>query len=168
MAEDMTKEEAMATFSYSKNTGILLWKIDRPSRVRAGDVAGTLRKDGYLVVKFNQRQYLVHRVIWLINFGFYPDVDIDHINRIRTDNRQSNLRLASRSENCQNAKLSRNNKSGKSGVFWHSQSKKWEANITINGFQKVIGRFNDIQLAIEARVKVEKDVYKFSPLNSGG
>lgn len=72
----------------------------------SGKVAGSVANTGYVAVGiiFNgkTRLYMAHRVVWLIHHGQWPDGEIDHINRIRDDNRIENLRLASRSQNCQN------------------------------------------------------------------
>lgn len=67
---------------------------------------GSLNRKGYYVYTSNGKQYRVHR---LIAEAFIPNTDnkptVDHINRIRTDNRVSNLRWASLSEQKNNSEL---------------------------------------------------------------
>ena len=64
-----------------------------------------LRKNeyGYNIIWLNGKKYLYHRVI---AEQFIPNPnnlkEVDHINRIRDDNRIENLRWVSRSENCKN------------------------------------------------------------------
>lgn len=59
------------------------------------------KKDGYMQVSIQRRTYLEHRVIFLGEHGYVED-EIDHINRIRHDNRVENLRECDRSENLRN------------------------------------------------------------------
>lgn len=63
---------------------------------------GGYDKDGYRVVKVKKRLFKVHRIVWLLNYGEFPDGEIDHINRIRDDNRIENLRVATRQMQIQN------------------------------------------------------------------
>jgi len=85
-------------FRYDPETGIL-------SRTRWGwGPCGYLTSNGYLRVKVNDTHYRVHRIAWKMYYGEDPleGLDIDHINRDKKDNRISNLRLATRRENCNN------------------------------------------------------------------
>jgi len=65
----------------------------------------------------------------------------DHINGDKLDNRRANLRVCSTSDNNRNQRLSKDNTSGFKGVCWNKQSKKWQANITVNWKQKSLGLF---------------------------
>lgn len=60
---------------------------------------------------------MAHRVIWQLHNGFVAvDVDVDHINGVRTDNRIENLRAVTRAVNQRNQKLHKSNTSGIAGV----------------------------------------------------
>jgi len=104
-------------------TGIR-WKVDRWGgedyrcrRVSAGDVAGSLSKKGYWQVILLKRGYRVHRVIWQMKNGEIPaSLHIDHVNRKKSDNRISNLRLVLNEVNKRNSGMYSNNKSGVTGV----------------------------------------------------
>lgn len=72
---------------------------------------------------------LMHRVI----LGVAPGVEVDHINRNRLDNRRSNLRLATRSENARNTKRSIQNTSGYKGIQFDRVSRRWSATVTCLG-----------------------------------
>jgi len=91
----------------------------------------------------------MHRIILGLRHG---DGKIaDHINRNGLDNRQSNLRVVSRSGNQHNRRVSKNNVSGYTGVCWLISRKKWEARIKINNRSIHLGFFEDIKDAVEAR-----------------
>lgn len=59
---------------------------------------GSYDKDGYLIMKIKGKQYKAHRLIFAYFNGYFPK-EIDHINRVRDDNRIENLREATRSLN---------------------------------------------------------------------
>lgn len=54
---------------------------------------------------------------------------VDHIDLDKLDNRKSNLRICSHQQNCQNRPKQSNNTSGFKGVYFHKQTKKWNAKI---------------------------------------
>jgi hypothetical protein len=72
--------------------------------------------------------FQLHRVIWLMVYGLWPKGDIDHKNRCKTDNRLTNLREATRSENTANSTARRGSKSGVKGVHERSNG-RWRATI---------------------------------------
>lgn len=79
----------------------------------------------------------------------------DHINRNRLDNRKSNLRSVTWSENRINTGLFKNNTTGHKGVSWETSVQKWTVGIGINGKWKKLGRFNNKEDAIKARKEAE-------------
>ena len=90
------------------------------------------------------------------------DLEIDHINRITTDNRRCNLRIATCSENCINRSLQHLNKSGVIGVYRHSDySDKWCAQLNIEGKRLYLGMFNSKDEAAQARKEAEKKYFTF-------
>ena len=80
----------------------------------------------------------------------------DHINRNTLDNRISNLRPCTHSQNIMNTDLWANNTSGVRGVYYNKDYKKWFALITVNYKRKWLGYFEDKQDAINARREAEK------------
>ena len=80
--------------------GAIYWKDDAGNN-RKGR-AGTLKKDsGYRRVRMGRNTYQYeHRVIWEMHNGPIPeDMQVDHINGIRDDNRIENLQLLTLIEN---------------------------------------------------------------------
>lgn len=72
---------------------------------------------------------------------------VDHINHNVLDNRKSNLRICTLSENSKNRKLSKNSSSGFKGVCWDKNSKKWKAYISMDLKPIYIGLFDEKILA---------------------
>ena len=68
---------------------------------------------------------------------------VDHINGNKLDNRKCNLRICTKSQNCQNRKISKLNKSGFNGVSWNVNNRKWVAQIAFNNKKMHLGFFND-------------------------
>lgn len=89
-----------------------------------------------------------------MHYGDIPDgMEIDHINRIKDDNRIENLRVVTKRQNCCNLST---NTSGIPGVIWCKQQKKWRARIWVNGKNKHLGLFENIEDAKVARKKAEQ------------
>ena len=92
-----------------------------------------------------------HRVCWALYYGEWPENQIDHVNHDRGDNRISNLRSVTISENCRNRSLPSNNISGHIGVS--RSGKRWKARLKMNGVDHYLGLFNTIEDAVAARNK---------------
>lgn len=128
--------------TYDSKTGIFRWREARRQAVKAGDVAGHLASgDGYLTIFIQGYAYKAHRLAWLLYTGKWPKHEIDHINRVRSDNRIENLREATKSQNKINSDIWRNNKSGYKNVHFHKATKKWAAEVKRNGKTQHIGLF---------------------------
>lgn len=120
----------------------------------------TLRADGYLRGSFRGKEILTHRLIWAMHYGAWPEMDIDHINGDRADNRLQNLRLASRGQNSRNKKRQSNNTSGHTGVAL-SQG-RWRARIWVRRKLVFSQSFATLDEAVAARDAAQK-LYDFGP-----
>lgn len=67
---------------------------------------------------------------------------VDHKNHNTLDNQKNNLRKCTASENCRNARMSKNNTSGFKGVSWHKNKKKWVSSIKVDGKSIHLGVFD--------------------------
>lgn len=83
-------------------------KFTRNSRQVKDSVVGNLDQRGYWVTSIYSQRYMVHRLIYELHFGPIPEgLQIDHINRVRDDNRLENLRVVTPKENMANRKNSK-------------------------------------------------------------
>lgn len=144
---DVLRALAISSLDYDPETGVLRWKVARAQRVRVGDIAGSLnRYSGYQTVSLRNKGYRAHRLIWLMVHGEWPDLVIDHIDRDTANNRLSNLRLATRSQNSANGKVRRN---GLKGAHFHKGSRRWHAKLC----GKLVGSFGTEDEAHRAYVQ---------------
>lgn len=151
----LTQSRLKEVLSYDKITGEFHWKLARGCRA-AGSRAGFDTGRGYLKARVDETEYYLHRLAWLYAHGQFPPKDIDHINGDRTDNRMCNLRAVSRQENHKNRGVVKANKSGRIGVFWNTQRKKWTARIKVWGVSHNLGDFDDVESASRARTEAEQ------------
>lgn len=132
---------------YDPITGAFAWLVDRRGAM-AGDRAGTKNPSGYLEISIKGTKYRAHRLAWLFMTGQQPPECLDHINGIKDDNRWSNLREATVSQNVINSKVSTRNKVGLKGVsLVPSQNDIWCARIRHEGKLIYLGCFSTPELA---------------------
>lgn len=147
----ITTERLREMFCYDPASGKLTRKIVTGRNVHVGDVVGSDHGDGYLSVKIAGKSYYVHRIIWKFVTGEWPKNFIDHIDLNRSNNSFANLREADRVKNGQNRRKMSHNSTGFKGVSWSAASKKFTAQIKIQGTkQRHLGFFNDAESAYEA------------------
>ena len=153
---DLTKEEIERLFIYFD--GNLYWRI-KPSvrtNINVGDRAGSPTRKGYHYVGINKKYYSIHRSIYIMHFGSIPaNLQIDHIDCNKGNNRIENLRIVTQSQNMRNA----SNKDKIKGVWWVKNRNKWRANISIDGVDTFIGYFNSKVEAYEAYKITAKEIY---------
>ena len=114
-----------------------------------------INTDGYVVTTINQTHSKIkmHRLVMdVIN---NHNVNVDHIYHNKNDNRKSQLRLVTNSQNQYNTILSKDNTSGYKGVYWHKKHNQWEALISYNKKQIYLGLYDNIEDAIKARQQAE-------------
>jgi hypothetical protein len=153
----LTQERLKYLFDYDPLTGIFTRKV-RIGIHKPGSIAGSPQNKGYIQMYVDKKNYLAHRLAWLYIYGSFPKIQIDHINRIKTDNRIDNLRDVSNSENQHNIGVRSHNQSGVTGVVWDSRSKKWKAQLIYENKRYNIGTFVNVVDAKAARENKFKEV----------
>lgn len=145
----LNAEELKSILDYDCETGIFTWKIKPRAALHIGDIAGSVSKDGYIKIIYKKKLYIAHRLAWLYVYGEYPKKEIDHINRIKNDNRLCNLRDVEPHINCQNKNKRIDNTSGYTGVYWSKENKKWKVQYTFNKVKKHLGTFDNLEIAVK-------------------
>jgi hypothetical protein len=87
-------------------------------------------------------------------------VTVDHIDGDKQNNHIDNLRAATPSQNGANQFLTKANKSGVKGVSWAKKSNKWNACIRVNGKNKNLGYFVDLEDAKDFVVLAREMTYQ--------
>lgn len=131
--------------SYDPETGIFRWNTYPKAKRMVGQIAGTIRSSGQVVILLNNQAYLAHRIAWVYVTGENPKDQIDHINRNPSDNRFCNLRECSGSENARNKGMYSNNTSGVKGVTKFRG--RWAAKVGIDGKKVFLGYYESLQAA---------------------
>jgi hypothetical protein len=129
---------------YDCKSGVFYWAKTLSNRARKGSIAGSTCKSGYVRIAIAGEMYSAHRIAWAIHHGD-TDLEIDHVDGAKGNNKLSNLRLATRSQNMANVGITRSNASGFKGVSFHKRAKKWVASGRVDGVRKYIGLFETPQ-----------------------
>lgn len=130
---------------YSPETGIFRWlKAKRKDVV--GREAGYKNGAGYISISIDGRSFLAHRLAWFYSYGIWPNV-IDHVDRNRTNNRLSNLRDCTHSQNQANRSAR-----GSFGIKGITKARGWgyQAQISSGNRTRYIGAFKTPEKAHSA------------------
>lgn len=155
--DSITQEYLQKLFDYKD--GQLFWVSSQSRRIKVGNRAGCQKKDGYRFITLNYSNFYEHKLIYMFHFG-KTDLEIDHIDGNRSNNRIENLRPATITENARNKKTLTSNTSGRKGISFDKLVKKWRAYIGINGKVKVLGFFENFDDAVKVREKAERENFK--------
>ena len=118
--------------------------------IRASGTTVYVQRSIYLGGEYQGYESL-HRII----SGCSSGQVVDHANGNGLDNRRSNLRVCSHTQNMQNRKMHSNNQSGFKGVYFDPevQGLPWRAQIRANGKKHHLGRFGSAIAAHQAYLK---------------
>lgn len=148
-----TQNDLQRVFKYNPKTGELLYR-NKSYSGDADQAAGYPHSEGYLSVAVGRKEYLVHRIIWTMQTGNWPD-EVDHINHDRQDNCWTNLRSVFHQDQQKNMGLRKNNRSGVQGVRV-LPSGRYHAYIMVDRVQIALGTYDDLDDATAARKAAEK------------
>lgn len=109
-------------------------------------------KSGYILCRLFDKSIgkhisiRAHQFAWFMTYNQIPSI-IDHINRNRSDNRISNLRIVTRQQN--------NFNTDAKGFCWYKRDEKFKAQIQVDGKAIHLGYFNNAVDAREAYLKAK-------------
>lgn len=170
--EDLTQEEVRELIKFDYETGRAFynerdikwfqnkkqraqWACNRWNSNWAGKEITYINADGYVMVGLLGKRIYLHRLIWLREYGEWPD-QVDHINGNRSDNRLCNLRNVTNQENSRNSKRNKNNTSGQTGVYFNKRANKWQSYIyDREGNSIYLGLFERFEDAVAVRKAAE-------------
>lgn len=172
-----SKHPSCGCFYSLKNT----YKIDCENDVVYGYMARTNKE---FIFDLNEYEK-VKKYDWVLNGGYVQsksdgirlhnlimnfepksniDLEVDHINRISTDNRKDNLRICKHNENMRNVGIRKNNKSGITGVHFDISKNRWVACIKYNYKDITLKASKNKEDCIIARLIAEKKYFgEFAP-----
>jgi HNH endonuclease len=151
------RERVSSLLDYNPLTGEFHYKVYRAgygAKARPGAIANSTRSTGYIMITIDGKSYSAAKLAWLLVYGEWPG-ELDHINRVRNDNRIVNLRKATRQQNSGNHGLSKNSTTGVKGVCFNKRqdargAPSWQAHITPSGKRIHLGYFWTLEEAAVA------------------
>lgn len=137
--ESLSHEYLKRILDYNPDTGEFRWKEKIARCIRVGNVAGNMEMSGYYRITIHGNPFPSHRLAWFYYYGKWPTQIIDHINRIKSDNRIVNLRDCSMRDNSHNSSTTNDYYVGT-----HPSARgKWAAAIHVEQRRIHLGVFND-------------------------
>jgi len=134
--------------------------VDRQDHAYLSSCSWRITRAGYVEGKLGGRVVLMHRVVMDLERG--DGLEVDHINRDKTDNRSANLRVVDHRQNGQNLPLFTTNTSGYRGVSWCRQRTKWRARVQMDGKGYHAGFYDSAAAAGEAAAALRKKLMPYA------
>lgn len=159
----LTQSRLRELLRYEPETGNFVRLVTTSSNAKAGMIAGSAKKDGYIKIRIDGKIHSAHRLAWLYMTGDWPEHHIDHVNGDSYDNRWKNLRNVDRQTNLQNQRRAhRNNKSGLLGVSVHRSG--YQADIWVNGKKRYLGIHETPEAAHAAYISAKREAHEGASL----
>ena len=137
--ETIMGDSVMKRIKLTQNQFALVDDIDFPELNKLKWYAMKTSYGGYMAVRaVKRKKILMHRVVMDCPQG----LDVDHISHSTLNNRKSNLRICSRSQNSMNSNPRKNTSSQYKGCCWYKRKRKWIAYIILNRKQIHLGYFD--------------------------
>jgi hypothetical protein len=157
----VTQARLAELFNFDPDAGIFTKKMKKKGGARHGQPVGTITELGYTRINCDGRLFYAHRLAWLWVTGQMPEMEIDHVNGNRSDNRIGNLRHVDHSTNQQNRRRApaSNKSTGVLGVYFDKDRGKYQAGLFVDGKRKSLGRFDSLDDASAAHLSAKRDLH---------
>jgi hypothetical protein len=156
---ELTQERLREILDYDPDTGEFRWRVRKRTSLRAGEIAGCRAGSAHWCIGIDGRTYRANQLAWLYVKGEWGRPVVDHRDGNPLNNRWSNLRLSSYSNNVANQSRKQSNTSGFKGVHRDRRRGKWIAQIKKNGRQYWLGRFETAEQAHAAYVAKAHELF---------
>jgi len=153
----LTQARLKELLHYNPDTGIFTRRV-KTKRSRVGSEVHGENSGGYYRFKIDGVTHFLHRLAFLYMTGNPPNKQVDHKNRVPSDNSWGNLRLVTHRQNHMNMGMQGNNTSGVCGVYWHKRRENWVARVKVEGKNIYIGSYKDIA---DAKIAIRKAYIKY-------
>jgi hypothetical protein len=163
LTSHIEQKRLLQVLNYDPATGVFTWKAKASKKCVIGRAAGCSTPAGYIRITIDGVPHMAHRLAWQFVHGTEAPSLIDHRNRVRSDNRIENLRLASDAQNAHNAVWGRPNKEGHRGIYWNKRLCKWVATIRDgSGKRQHLGCFDDSTMGGQAYAEAKLRRHSFA------
>lgn len=130
MANQIPIDELRQLLRYDAGTGKLFWREGLKNNSYAGREAFTaLSEDGRRIGSINRKMFKAHRVCFALAHGRWPRGMVDHVDGDPSNNRLSNLREATHSQNNANRKPKPGSASRYLGVSFDKRGRRWKGQV---------------------------------------
>ena len=149
--------------TYNPETGDVIWNVDsgRWGNIKSGSLAGSLRKDGRRVIRLSKDVLIYsYHIPFILEGGIPEGYEVDHIDGNPGNDKRSNLRLVTSTQNKYNMRIPKNNTSGFKGVHWNAPTNSWRVRLRINGEHTHFGLFDNLEDAVKVSLEVREWAHK--------
>lgn len=154
---NLTAARLRELLHYDPATGLFTWRVTRGRTAKAGGLAGVKTTEGYIQVTIDGQGHQAHRLVFLHTTGEWPVGEVDHIDGVRDNNAQGNLRDVSKRTNSENRVCaSVTNKVGLLGVEKHRNCERYRATIRSKGRLYRAGWFDTPEIAHAVYVQMKR------------
>lgn len=152
-----TQERLREMLSYEPSSGTFRWQKRRGGQFKVGDVAGSIDREGYLVITLDYRCSYAHQLAFIYMTGSTPGL-VDHIDGNRANCRWVNLRAADAQLNARNRRVSASKKScALMGVT--RKGGRWQAQIKAGTKARYLGLYATPEAAHAAYLKAKAELH---------
>lgn len=143
---------------YKPRTGVFRWKKSGKGKV-AGEIAGKLNHRNRRVICIDGGNFFASILAVVYMTGRMPAGEVDHKDCDTSNDKYSNLRIATKSQNAGNVRLSAKNKSGYKNVYWCKKSQRWVAYVRCKDRKHYGGYFRDLSSAAKSAKALRKKLW---------